>query len=120
MSFAEGVFQRSESKATPPAATAHLWEAFWDIFRAPGDMGGGHPVSWAEMRGWCDLTGRQLLPWEARLIRRLGDAWLRIDGEKRVARQGKGGPSGRSNLTEAAMRPVRELRGFMAKFGKKG
>lgn len=83
-------------------------------------MGGGHPISWQEMRAWRQMTGRQILPWEARLIRRLGDRWLTVDAEKRAARRGKG-EAAKPGVAEAAMRPVKELRGFLAaKFGKKG
>lgn len=34
------------------------------------------PISWKEINAWCDRTGIDLLPWEARLMRRLSTDYL--------------------------------------------
>lgn len=52
-----------------------------EVFALPG-MDGGHPISWAELEAYCRITRTRLMDWEARLIRQLGDVWMRTEKDQ--------------------------------------
>lgn len=66
-----------------PSRLAYLWRDFVDIIQGAESGGWGPPVvTWSTLRAWCEITGSQLEPWEARLIIRLGALRAEIISEK--------------------------------------
>jgi hypothetical protein len=65
-------------------------------------MDGGHPICWAEMQAWSALTRQRLTPWDGRMLREIGDVWLKVQGEKMPGSKGgkPGGPGKPQSLRE--------------------
>lgn len=61
------------------------WEGVWETFRelSLGRSCGmsPNPISWLEIRSYCDLTGIVLTGFELLAIRKLDALWLRVMGE---------------------------------------
>lgn len=55
----------------PPNAAPHLTEWLYDIGPTVDGAMGEAAFGWADMEAWQRLTGIALLPWEARILRRL-------------------------------------------------
>jgi len=52
---------------------------FWEIRNAVGGSGfGANPISFTEIKSWCDLNEIILSPWELYIIKRLDLEFLRI------------------------------------------
>lgn len=89
-------------------------------------MDGGHPVGWAEMQAWSNLTHTPLAPYEARLIRDIGDVWQTVQNEKaeqdradqEKARSGHQSKAGRRTAPEQpSTRPASSLRDMFRAMG---
>lgn len=60
----------------PPNSVPYLTDWLFEIGpTAPGAMGPS-PIGWRDMEAWQALAGVELLPWEARLIRRLSHDFI--------------------------------------------
>ncbi len=68
----------------PPVNTPYLIEFLLEIGPAIQHGGGAVPIGWLDLEAWQRLTGAELAPWEARLIRRLSHEYLAMirDAEK--------------------------------------
>jgi len=44
-------------------------------------MSGPNPLSWGDIKDWCDLTGVHLPPWEVDMIKALDLVWVRTMNE---------------------------------------
>ncbi len=74
-------------QAQVPAAAQHLWEVFV-AFAAQRRSGMGmHPLTFADIQGWCGLYGVRLSPWELDTLFELDAATLRIaaDHQRRAS-----------------------------------
>jgi len=62
-----------------PRAAQHVWEWFLELCsgRAPG-FNGPAPISWGDLKAWCDLTGSEPRPHEVGMLRALDAAFLRV------------------------------------------
>lgn len=60
----------------PPNSAPYLVEYMMEI--GPVEAGGmeASPIGWSTIKDWQQLTGVQLEPWQARLIRRLSISYL--------------------------------------------
>jgi hypothetical protein len=60
----------------PVDAAGYLLNYFFEV--GPTMAAGGYPgpITHQELRAWMDLTGIQLRPWEARMLRRLSLEYL--------------------------------------------
>lgn len=72
--------ERGEEVHLPPVPAQYLIDWWREI--GPTEEDG--PISWLSMTAWERLTGVELLPWEARLIRSLSSAFVsqRYDAKK--------------------------------------
>ncbi|WP_404711483.1 hypothetical protein [Sphingomonas sp. MMS24-J13] len=60
----------------PPTSMPHIASRLMEIGPTqPAGMGVA-PLSWSEINAWCDRTGIEIAPWEARLIRRLSVEYI--------------------------------------------
>lgn len=60
-----------------PAALAYLWNHFASLHRCRGGNGfGPNPISWSEIKAYCDVTRTALCSWEVEAIRALDDEFL--------------------------------------------
>lgn len=60
-----------------PEELGYLWNVFVKLGRTRGRGGfGPAPITFSEMRAYCQMTGDDLLPWEVEVIRDLDDAYL--------------------------------------------
>lgn len=60
----------------PPNPAPHLIDRLIEIGLTEAAGMGAVPLSWREINAWCDRTGVDLQPWEARLIRTLSSIYL--------------------------------------------
>jgi hypothetical protein len=60
----------------PPNPAPHIIDRLIEIGLTEAAGMGAVPVSWREINAWCERTRVDLLPWEARLIRRLSADYL--------------------------------------------
>lgn len=60
----------------PPAALPHIVDRLVEIGLSESASMGAAPLNWSTIAAWVTLTGVEILPWEARLIRRLSIAYL--------------------------------------------
>ncbi len=67
----------------PPYAARYIWEWFWELHQGRGaGMSGPLPLSWAEIKAWCDLRGLRLENYETDAIRSMDMAFLQaVDDE---------------------------------------
>lgn len=65
-----------------PDRAAYVWEVFLDMHtgRTYG-MSGPNPLSWGDIKAWCDLRGIVLLSWEVDILKALDMLWVRIANE---------------------------------------
>ena len=59
-----------------PRAARHLLDQFLELGPASRDASGLAPITFAEIGAWQAVAGIELLPWEARLMRRLSSAYV--------------------------------------------
>jgi len=57
-------------------AGSYLFEAFCELGMVQSGLSGLLPLSWTEIDAFARLTKAFAEPWEARLIRRLSNAYL--------------------------------------------
>jgi hypothetical protein len=80
--------EKPQALDTPPAPDGqrHLLAWFHDL-AAGRSMGYAQPcpITWAEMAAWQQMQGLPLEPWEAQVLRRLDQLWLRAwdDGREK-------------------------------------
>lgn len=48
-------------------------------------MGGANPMSWTEMTAWQQITGHEVEPWEADVLRAIDRAYLAHVAERQRA-----------------------------------
>lgn len=61
----------------------HVWRWFCEIAGARTSNGfGANPISYGEIAAWASLTGQDVSPWEARLLRRVDAAVLNVLNSK--------------------------------------
>jgi hypothetical protein len=53
-----------------------LWEWFIDLNSTRGGGFGHSPITYTEIKSWCDLTQTELTPWETGVLRRLDYKFL--------------------------------------------
>lgn len=76
-------YRRLERTAIPEAAS-HVYEWFLELHGERQSSGyGPQPISSPQILAWCQLTGRELQPWEARAIRKLDMAWRAVWADAR-------------------------------------
>ena len=65
-----------------PDVAHHIWDTFLSLHagRSYG-MSGPNPLSWGDIKAWCDLTGVHLEPWEADMLKALDMVWVRAMNE---------------------------------------
>jgi hypothetical protein len=68
----------------PPNSAPHLVQYLMEMGPVESTGMENGPISWGEMTDWCERTGVDLMPWQAKLIRRLSIDYL---GEMRRARE---------------------------------
>lgn len=89
----------------PPNPAPHIVERLIELGITEAAGMGAAPLSWREIDAWCNRTGVDLDPWEARLLRKLSAEYL---AESRRAEDETcpppwyNGPSRREVETEAA------------------
>ena len=60
-----------------------LWEWFWEMASGRGSSGfGPQPLSWQDMVAWASISGIELQPWQAVIIRSMDRAWLAAVAEQ--------------------------------------
>ena len=59
-----------------PDALEHVWGWFHELHGARTSGMQPNPISWSEIKAWAELTHTEPTPWEARLLRRLDEAFL--------------------------------------------
>ena len=65
-----------------PFELEYLMGWFWDIRNAIGGNGfGANPISFSEMKAWCELNGIVLSPWEVSLLRKMDTEFIKISNE---------------------------------------
>lgn len=79
------MIERDEPIFYPDNPAPHLTDWFLDIGPATATGMGEVPLGWLEIDAWCERTGIDLDPWEARTIRSLSRAYVgqRHDARKR-------------------------------------
>jgi hypothetical protein len=61
----------------------YVLEGLWSIFlelsntRSQG-YSAPLPISYQEVKAWCDLTGINLSPWEVQVIKRLDTVYIKV------------------------------------------
>ena len=61
----------------PPAGLgAYLVDYLFDAGPVVHTAGGSAPLGWQDLQAWQHGTGRELQPWEARIVRALSHAFL--------------------------------------------
>lgn len=81
----------------PPNPAPHILSRLIEIGLTEANGMGASPLSWREIRAWQELTGVELTPWEARLIRHLSTAYL---AESRRGESENCPPPWRAEVTE--------------------
>lgn len=67
---------------TIPRELEYLMGWFWEIRSAIGGSGfGANPISFTEMKSWCDLTNIELNPWEVSVIKKLDMEYMKISNK---------------------------------------
>jgi len=83
-------------RAMPPEAGRLLWDAFRALSRTRSyHSAGPNPISYAEIRAWCELMQVPLQPQHVEIIMAMDAAWiadfhntrLMADGVKRLPQQ---------------------------------
>ena len=79
-----------------PRELEYLMGWFWEIRNAIGGNGfGANPISFCEMKAWCELTSIELTPWEVSVLRKLDTEFIRFSNKnakektKAMSSQGK-------------------------------
>ena len=63
-----------------PRDMAYLWEMFLSLNAGRGGgEGGPDPLSYVEIKAWCDLCEADLTVWELDILKRLDAAFLSVD-----------------------------------------
>lgn len=74
---------RGEHIPIPPNPARYLTDWLFEIGPSvPGGMAPA-PIGWRDITAWQDLTGVELLPWEARVLRRLSRDFVTASREAR-------------------------------------
>lgn len=75
--------ERGQHIPIPPNPAPYLTDWLFEI--GPAQSGGMAlaAIGWRDMAAWQDLTGIELLPWEARLLRRLSHDFVAMCREAR-------------------------------------
>jgi hypothetical protein len=81
----------------PPNPAKHLVEFLIEIGMSEAAGMGMVPLSWREIRAWCENTRVVLAPWELRLIRRMSAEYL---AEGRRAESENAPPPWRAEITQ--------------------
>ena len=84
------------SPQMPPNPAPHISDRLVEIGLVEANGMGASPLSWREIDAWCARTGVELLPWEARLIRRLSVVYV---AEGRRAESENAAPPWRAEVT---------------------
>jgi len=67
---------------TFPSRAEHIWSAFIALHSGRSSSANGpNPLSWSDMKAWCDLTSTDLNEGEIRAIKALDLLWLQVMGE---------------------------------------
>lgn len=60
-----------------PESAAHVWHYFIQLNRARGSNGfGANPLSYTEIKNWCELSGIRLEQWELDAIVEMDSAFI--------------------------------------------
>lgn len=81
----------------PPNPVPHIIARLLEIGLTEAAGMGAGPVSWQAIDAWCNRTGVDLLPWEAKLIRSLSVAYV---AEGRNAESENCPPPWRASVTD--------------------
>lgn len=81
----------------PPNPAPHIIDRLIEIGLSEAAGMGAAPLSWQTIDAWQRVTGVRLMPWEARLIRRLSSDYLAMS---RKAESENCPPPWRAPLTE--------------------
>lgn len=81
----------------PPNPVPSITENLMDIGLSEAAGMGAAPLSWKEIDAWCNRTGVDLPPWEARLIRKLSVEYI---AESRRAESDTCPPPWRAEVTQ--------------------
>lgn len=60
----------------PPNVAPHIIDRLIDIGLTEAAGMGVVPIGWTTINAWCDRTGVDLPPWEARMLRRLSADYI--------------------------------------------
>ena len=78
-----------EEPQVPPGGS-DFWTWFWELADGRGGNGFGPlPLSWQDMDAWARISGIELQPWQARILRAMDAAWLEAADAARSKLQGK-------------------------------
>lgn len=73
------------------------------------------PVTWTDLEAWSRVTGIELLPWEARLVRQLSAEWL---AETDRSRSAKAPPPWEHTEESALTRVAEDMRSRIAQLAE--
>ena len=59
-----------------PGPAGYLAGYLWEIGPTVSGGMGPAPIGWRDMQAWQDVTGMQLQPWEARLLRQCSQVYI--------------------------------------------
>ena len=63
-----------------PREMAYMWAMFLSLNAGRGGSEGGpNPLSYTEIKAWCDLCGEHLMVWELDILKRLDATYLGVD-----------------------------------------
>jgi len=65
-----------------PEVFRYLWNWFLDLSRRRGGGFGPAPITWLEFNAWAERTKSDPSPWEAAVIMRLDDVYLKSTSDK--------------------------------------
>lgn len=71
----EAMQRRGETPLLPPNPAPYLTDWLMEIGPVTYSAMGSSPIGWPDLAAWQDLTGIELEPWEARLLRRLSGCY---------------------------------------------
>jgi len=61
-----------------PRELEYLMGWFWEIRNATGGNGfGANPISFCEMKAWCELNDIEITPWEVSILRKMDTEFIK-------------------------------------------
>lgn len=79
------MLDEGKSPIFPDNPASYLSDWLFDIGPSVAGGMGEAPIGYRDMQAWSEITGVELLPWEARILRRLSGAYLAQKNDARKA-----------------------------------